>query len=243
MEIKDLKEQIIYLTRKGLTLREISKELKIATSTISAIRIQNYMPNYKVIDKLLKFPEFKEEFITMFNSNTNAECLNLLKNHKLFNKFKLSKHIITQLRYFYNLEPKMYENNYISETDRIKGYIIRNSKYTFKKRNIFFNLNYNDFELPTHCPLLGIKLTFGSQSNGNHFSHASLDRLDNNKGYIKGNVLVMSRLANAMKNQANFEQLELFSINILKLLSCLKNQGALGSITDVFPNIKLHKEI
>lgn len=242
MEINDLKKQIIDLTRKGLPILEISKELKIAQSTVSAIRIQNYMPNHKIISKLLKFPEFKEEFIILFNSNTNKECFNILKNHELFKRFNLSKHIVTQLRYFYNLEPKMYEHNYVSETDRIKGYIIRNSKYTSKRRNIPFNLKYTDFELPTHCPFLGIKLTFGSESNGNHFSHASLDRIDNNIGYIKGNVMVISRLANAMKNQADFEQLELFSTNILKLLSYLKNQGALGSITDVFPDIKLHQE-
>jgi hypothetical protein len=37
-----------------------------------------------------------------------------------------------------------------------------------------------------------------------------------------------------MKNAASFEQLKLFSLNINKLINCYENQGALGSITDVF---------
>jgi hypothetical protein len=66
----------------------------------------------------------------------------------------------------------------------------------------------------------------------------SIDRIDNTKGYIKGNVIVMSTLANAMKNKASFEQLKSFSTNILKLVNHVQNQGALGDITDIFPNIE-----
>ena len=70
----------------------------------------------------------------------------------------------------------------------------------------------------------------------NHRSSATVDRIDNSKGYIKGNVMVISRLANAMKNEASFEELEIFSKNIITLTDYYKNQGALGSITDIFFN-------
>ena len=46
-------------------------------------------------------------------------------------------------------------------------------------------------------------------------------------------------MANAMKNSASFEELESFSKNILKLINHFKMQDALGSITDIFPNIKM----
>jgi hypothetical protein len=153
--------------------------------------------------------------------------------------FNLNYRTISFHRKAIGLSPSMPENNYISNRDRVKGYIIRNTKFMAKRRGINFNLTFEDFDLPEYCPILNIKLTFGKESSGNHFSHASLDRIDNSKGYIKGNVIVMSRMANAMKNSANFEQLETFSSNILKLVNHYKTQDALANITDVFPHIKL----
>lgn len=107
-----------------------------------------------------------------------------------------------EIRNLFELLPKMPENTYYSEYDRIRGYIIRNSKYCAKRRGIYFTLKYTDFELPEYCPILNIKLEYNG--NGNHPNHASLDRVNNSKGYIPGNVMVISRLANAMKNEASF---------------------------------------
>lgn len=133
------------------------------------------------------------------------------------------------------------KRTYLNLPDKIKGYMIRNSKWSAKRRNHEFNLTIDDIQLPEYCPLLGIKLyyNFEKRTHFNSFNHASLDRIDNSKGYIKGNVIVISRLANAMKNEANFEQLLTFSDNIKQLINHYKNQGALGNITDLFPNIIL----
>ena len=124
---------------------------------------------------------------------------------------------------------------------KIKGYMIRNSKWSAKRRNLEFNLTTDDIQLPEYCPLLDIKLfyNFEKRTHFNSFNHASLDRIDNSKGYIKGNIIVISRLANAMKNEANFDQLLIFSKNTELLINFYKNQGALGNITDLFPNIIL----
>lgn len=56
---------------------------------------------------------------------------------------------------------------------------------------------------------------------------------------IDKNVWIISRLANAMKNEADFNQLITFSQNIIKLINFYKNQGALVNITDIFPDIIL----
>ena len=59
--------------------------------------------------------------------------------------------------------------------------------------------------LPTKCPVLGILLRKGiSSSDDNAYS---LDRIDNSKGYVPGNVVVMSRRANVIKRDATFQEL------------------------------------
>jgi hypothetical protein len=58
--------------------------------------------------------------------------------------------------------------------------------------------------LPTHCPVFGIALTRG---NGHQDPSAySLDRIDNMRGYVPGNVVVMSYLANRLKNNGTAAQ-------------------------------------
>ena len=63
-------------------------------------------------------------------------------------------------------------------------------------------------EYPKVCPVLGIKLDWGM--NGLNGNCPSLDRIDSTKGYIPGNVMIMSNLANAMKSNATPEQLKQF---------------------------------
>lgn len=85
-----------------------------------------------------------------------------------------------------------------------------------KVKGLDFNLDETDIVIPTHCPILGIPLE-RSQVRGIPRIHtASLDRKDNTKGYIKGNVEVISWLANTMKNSATTEQLVTFSKEMLR---------------------------
>ena len=129
-------------------------------------------------------------------------------------------------------------SSFYANNDRIRGYIIRNSKYCAKRRGIHFDLQFTDFELPEKCPILGIKLEYGAGNDGNSPSHATLDRIDNTKGYIPGNVMIISRLANAMKNEATFDQLQSFITNYTYLINYIKEHGTLGNITDIFPHWK-----
>ena len=68
---------------------------------------------------------------------------------------------------------------------------------------------YEITEYPKVCPVFGIDLDWGM--NGNQPDSPSLDRIDPTKGYIPGNVMMMSTLANRMKQNATFEQLKQFS--------------------------------
>lgn len=73
-----------------------------------------------------------------------------------------------------------------------------------------FTIDPEDVVMPPVCPILGIKLEVNRQTGGLANS-PSLDRKDNSKGYIKGNVWVISNLANQMKSSSNIEQLQLFA--------------------------------
>lgn len=130
------------------------------------------------------------------------------------------------------LKPNWIKRNYLTNKEKLCGYIIRNLKSSAKRRNIPFDLIPTDLILPTHCPILGLELEYNSFDKSCSFNNpnwATVDRIDSSKGYVKGNVWVISRMANTMKSNATPEQLEMFCISMLKLL---ESHRALGSITD-----------
>ena len=59
------------------------------------------------------------------------------------------------------------------------------------------------------CPILHVPLMIGKKRGTiSELNLASLDRLDNTKGYIKGNVHFVSFRANNIKSNARFEEFE-----------------------------------
>lgn len=88
--------------------------------------------------------------------------------------------------------------------------LITAAKERAKRRGISFTIVKEDIlPLPTHCPVLGIKLgtKYGDGCGGKHGSY-SLDRIDNTEGYIPGNVIVVSWRANNLKRDATMEELQ-----------------------------------
>lgn len=98
------------------------------------------------------------------------------------------------------------------------------AKYRSHDRNLEFDIKPEDIHLPELCPLLNIPLYYEIKK-GMNWNAPSLDRIDSSKGYVKGNVWIISRLANTMKSIANTEQLKTFSTNILKLIEDGKSFG------------------
>lgn len=80
------------------------------------------------------------------------------------------------------------------------------------KNNIDFSLTKEDIYIPDICPLLEIPIFPGDKSN--YFNSPSIDRIDNNFGYSKENIRIISSLANTMKNCASTQQLLTFCKNI-----------------------------
>lgn len=78
-----------------------------------------------------------------------------------------------------------------------------------KQDNIPFNLTLDDLTIPEYCPILGTKLEFGERKQTG--TSPSVDRIDPSKGYVKGNVWVISLKANRMKSDATIEELRKFA--------------------------------
>ena len=81
------------------------------------------------------------------------------------------------------------------------------TKYRASKRGIPFNLTAEDVEIPDFCPVLGLPLyrNVGGRAQGPN--SPTVDRINPNQGYVKGNVRVISSRANAIKSNATPEEL------------------------------------
>lgn len=79
------------------------------------------------------------------------------------------------------------------------------AKARAKEMGRSFDITVEDIVIPEVCPLLGIPL-FSSEKHVTSNSPV-LDRRDNLKGYVKGNVCVISHRANTMKNDITIDQL------------------------------------
>ena len=93
--------------------------------------------------------------------------------------------------------------------DKRVQYLLTRIKTKCKKNDIPFNLTIEDLCVPDQCPALNIPLIFGSGKRAPTDNSPSVDRIKPELGYIKGNIIVVSQLANRIKNSATFEQLEL----------------------------------
>jgi len=76
-----------------------------------------------------------------------------------------------------------------------------------------FALHIRDIT-PEKCPVFGVKLK-SAKGKPNNWS-PSVDKIDPKKGYVRGNLQVMSWLANAMKRDATPKQLKQFARWALK---------------------------
>lgn len=99
---------------------------------------------------------------------------------------------------------------------RIKRMLV-SARSRAKIENLPFNIEYSDIIIPEVCPLLGIKLTLEvnpSAKNNACESTVSLDKIVPELGYIKGNIRVISYLANRIKGDVSKELLMTFANNI-----------------------------
>jgi hypothetical protein len=84
--------------------------------------------------------------------------------------------------------------------------ILHQIKSKARKEGVKFNLTLEDIAIPKVCPVFGVPFKHSDKTRT-----TSVDRINNRKGYVKGNVQIISGLANVMKNKATPEELLLFA--------------------------------
>ena len=109
---------------------------------------------------------------------------------------------------------KCNSNRVKSETPEKR--MFRRAKVRAKERGLDFNISLEDVVIPKFCPILGIGLKVHKGSSGGKPESPALDRIDNDRGYVKGNVMVVSHLANMMKSSATTGQMIKFAEWVIK---------------------------
>ena len=84
-------------------------------------------------------------------------------------------------------------------------FLLSAAKTRAKQKGLPFNLEVGDVLVPTLCPALGIPLAIGSGMCSDN--SPSIDRVIPELGYVKGNINVISRRANRIKNDATPDEL------------------------------------
>jgi hypothetical protein len=80
------------------------------------------------------------------------------------------------------------------------------AKARAKRYGLPFTIELSDIVIPLRCPILGIQLCPSDKQSTNY--SPSLDRIDNTKGYEKGNVAVISHKANTLKSELTLDIIE-----------------------------------
>lgn len=117
-----------------------------------------------------------------------------------------------------NLYPEYKERILAQKREEVRRhkaqYILNRVKRKAKKLGYEFNLTIDDIVIPDICPILEVPIVFGTKEDYEY--SPSIDRIDNSKGYIRGNICIISKKANSMKNSASVEELKSFCKNVLR---------------------------
>jgi hypothetical protein len=95
--------------------------------------------------------------------------------------------------------------NALQRRRSVQQRIYYNAKSRAKKLGIAFSIEMHDVVIPDFCPALGVPMAIAMGRSQMDFS-PSLDRLIPSLGYVRGNIAVISSLANRIKNNGSVAQ-------------------------------------
>ena len=96
------------------------------------------------------------------------------------------------------------------------NHMVNKARTRAKNKGLPFDIDsdYIRSIIPSHCPIFGTRLEWSCNRGGAARAlpnSPSLDRIDPSKGYVKGNVWIISSRANRIKSDASHEELKLIT--------------------------------
>lgn len=181
-EISDFNNNIITKDGKSYYCRECEKE-KRAEYNLGKRRI-------KICSKCKKGRSIK--FFHNDSSKNDGKksrckfCVNKV------NPYKLSQ------KEYYKLNKEKYKQS------GLKHHIIHNVKKYITDDSIDFNILPEDIDIPEYCPILNIRInTEYTGQSGPKDNSPSIMLLDESKGYVKDNIMMVSYKANKIRKRFN----------------------------------------
>ena len=97
--------------------------------------------------------------------------------------------------------------------------MVNSAKHRAQEKNLPFDIDLDyirsivgdNAQFASHCPVLGMPLEWSCERNLGRITFPnspSLDRIDPSKGYVKGNVWIISHRANQIKSDASHDELK-----------------------------------
>lgn len=202
-----------------------SQLLDGARSRAKKLNIEFSINEKDIIDPRGKLcPGFKTEFILADKPCNESATLDRIDNSKGYipgNVWVVSK-LLNQIKSVCTLEEIRKIGNAVldkessefvvvvnksEETKSLRKKMVRGKKSSNKQsHNLEFSIEWFNISLPEFCPCTGEKIDYSNESKDWRL-RPSIDRIDNSKGYIPGNVWVISGLANTVKANANGKQI------------------------------------
>lgn len=102
------------------------------------------------------------------------------------------------------------------DLEKRKSHIMKRLQKNAERDGTEFLITKDDLNWPEFCPVFGIKLNYFGNIKDRNYS-PSIDRINPNFGYIKGNVHIISNRANTIKQDATVKELRLLTDFLEKL--------------------------
>jgi hypothetical protein len=213
VDIKNLLDKISFCPLRELKF-DRGKNRKASPNSVSIDRI----------DSLKGYTKDNIQIIS-YKANLIKNAIDLQTFDKIVNNLDYifqEKHDIDDTTRAIIIEDRLrqFKEESWSEKDKyrllnVEKWMINSAKKRAKKSKLEININANYIRsiwpLDNKCPILEEK--FVSGKNVISKNSATIDRIDNSKGYVMGNIMIVSALVNSVKNNAKIEELKIILKN------------------------------